>query len=238
MADAFDEPNEPMDNVVAAQSDNNGDNEQENAHTEYDAVPSKEIEEKGDSNNDGDKSNPTGDNKNPNNDENTNDHEDEDMSDSDDDDDDYHADDDSFVVHSSRTHSTRREAPAQTSTPPPKRAPKHDIEHTPAAEPKRLRNATEEDSDEAVEEALLGEAHQHSSPQVDDYLPIPFPHKTSETEKPDIPDPRSKTVLEWIKEQQDYLLSTMRERIEARISGMRQRNTEQRARLEKKLRSM
>lgn len=236
MADAFDEPNEPTDEAVAAQSDNNGDNERNDVHTEYDVAPREETGKQGDTNNEGDKSNHTGDNNDPSNDDNTNDH-DDDVSDSDGDDD-YHADDDSFAAHSSRTHSTRREAPAQTSTPPPKRAPKHDIEHTPAAEPKRRRNTAEEDSDEAVEEALLGEAPQHSLPQVDDYLPIPFPHKTSETEKPDIPDARSKTVLEWIKEQQDYLLSTMRERISARISGMRQRNAEQRARLEKKLRSM
>lgn len=237
MADAFDEPNEPVDGAVAAQSDSNGDNERDNAQKEDNAVPREDAEEKGDTNNGGDKSNHTGGNNDPDNDDDTNDHEDDNVSDSDGDDD-YHADDNSFVVHSSHTHSTRREAPAQTSTPPPKRAPKHDIEHTPAAEPKRCRNTAEEDSDEAVEEELLGEPPQHSSPQVDDYLPIPFPHKTSETEKPGIPEPRSKTVLEWIKEQQDYLLSTMRERIEARISGMRQRNTEQRARLEKKLRSM
>lgn len=149
-------------------------------------------------------------------------------SDSDGDEENFHDDDTSFGTPSSAR------APA-ASTPPQPRATKHQLEHTPKPQPKRVRSVNVDESDEAVEE-VLGNAQ--SSPQLDEYLPVPFPHKSSETTKPDIPEPNSVTVLDWIKQQQAYLLAAMRERIDSRLSNMRNRNNEQRARLEKKLRSM
>ena len=50
-------------------------------------------------------------------------------------------------------------------------------------------------------------------------------------------DPRQVTVVEWIQEQQRYLLDTMRERTEQQLTAMRQRNAEVRKTLEKMLRS-
>ena len=54
---------------------------------------------------------------------------------------------------------------------------------------------------------------------------------------PPMPDPRKVSVLEWITQQQNYLLDTMRERIEQSLANMRRRNADERKRLEKTMRS-
>lgn len=76
-----------------------------------------------------------------------------------------------------------------------------------------------------------------SLPLIDDYLPIPFPHKHTSQSPPGTPDPSKITVLEWIREQQTYLLEAMEERLEQRLATVRQRNLQERKRLEKGLRS-
>ena len=76
-----------------------------------------------------------------------------------------------------------------------------------------------------------------SLPNLQDFLPIPFPHRQSQVPMPPMPDPRKVSVLEWITQQQNYLLDTMRERIEQRLANMRRRNADERKRLEKTMRS-
>jgi len=99
------------------------------------------------------------------------------------------------------------------------------------------------DNDEAQVESLVTSAPEpptssfSSFPNIQEYLPYPFPHRHSSIDPPPIPDPHKVTVLEWITQQQNYLLDTMKERIEHRLASMRQRNTEERKRLEKTLRS-
>lgn len=103
--------------------------------------------------------------------------------------------------------------------------------------------AMDEDDDEAQVESLIASASEPptsslaSFPHIQDYLPYPFPHRHSSIDPPPMPDPHKVTVLEWITQQQNYLLDTMKERIERRLASMRQRNTEERKRLEKTLRS-
>ncbi|WFD21325.1 hypothetical protein MCAP1_003586 [Malassezia caprae] len=99
------------------------------------------------------------------------------------------------------------------------------------------------DDDEAQVESLVASAPEPSArdissfPNIQEYLPYPFPHRHSSIDPPLLPDPHKITVLEWITQQQNYLLDTMKERIERRLASMRQRNTEERKRLEKTLRS-
>ncbi|CCV00175.1 unnamed protein product [Malassezia sympodialis ATCC 42132] len=99
------------------------------------------------------------------------------------------------------------------------------------------------DEDEAQVESLVPSATEpptssfSSIPDIQDYLPYPFPHRHSSIDPPAVPDPHKMTVLEWITQQQNYLLDTMKERIERRLASMRQRNLEERKRLEKTLRS-
>ena len=74
-------------------------------------------------------------------------------------------------------------------------------------------------------------------PALSMYLPVPFPHKTSKTAPPPVPDPTKVTVQEWMQQQQAYLLDTMQERINERLVALRARNIEERGRLERKLRA-
>lgn len=92
-------------------------------------------------------------------------------------------------------------------------------------------------SDEEVEHMPDLRTAQPPIPHIDDYLPYPFPHKIGGRDPPLPPNPRRVTVMEWIREQQTYLLDTMRERMDQRLASVRQRNLQERKRLEKKLRS-
>lgn len=95
------------------------------------------------------------------------------------------------------------------------------------------------DGDEATVGSPIPFTPQISStafPNIQDYLPYPFPHRHSSIDPPPLPNPHKVTVLEWITQQQNYLLDTMKERIEQRLTSMRQRNIEERKRLEKTLR--
>lgn len=101
---------------------------------------------------------------------------------------------------------------------------------------------TDESNDEVAVESMISSpptaaGPEFSLPNLEDFLPVPFPHRRSDVEMPPMPDPRRVTVLEWITQQQDYLLDTMRERIETRLASLQQRNAEERVRLEKTLRS-
>lgn len=105
---------------------------------------------------------------------------------------------------------------------------------------KRASSATapqDDDSDQEVERIPDLRVARPEMPSIDDYLPIPFPHKYTSQEPPAPPDPSKVTVMEWIREQQTYLLDTMRDRIEQRLASIRRRNLQERKRLEKKLRS-
>ena len=94
-----------------------------------------------------------------------------------------------------------------------------------------------DDSDEEVEQMPDLRVAHPDMPLIDDYLPIPFPHKHTSHEPPQPPNPDKVTVVEWIRAQQTYLLDTMRERVEQRLASIRARNLQERKRLEKKLRS-
>lgn len=97
--------------------------------------------------------------------------------------------------------------------------------------------AADEDSDKEVEQMPDLRVAHPDMPLIDDYLPIPFPHKHTSHEPPQPPNPDKVTVVEWIRAQQTYLLDTMRERVEQRLASIRARNLQERKRLEKKLRS-
>lgn len=102
--------------------------------------------------------------------------------------------------------------------------------------------STNESDDEAMVENLVTSPLPPtkpalSLPRIEEYLPIPFPHRHSSIDVPPMPDPHQVTVLEWVTQQQTYLLDTMRERIEQRLASMRQKNAEERKKLEKTLRS-
>ena len=104
-----------------------------------------------------------------------------------------------------------------------------------------------ESEDEAAVERMVTTTMSHdarttgpsnpSLPDLQDFLPIPFPHRQSQVPMPPMPDPRKVSVLEWITQQQNYLLDTMRERIEQSLANMRRRNADERKRLEKTMRS-
>ncbi|WFC96282.1 hypothetical protein MBRA1_002939 [Malassezia brasiliensis] len=97
--------------------------------------------------------------------------------------------------------------------------------------------AADDDSDKEVEQMSDLRVAHPDMPRIDDYLPIPFPHKHTSHEPPQPPNPDKVTVVEWIRAQQTYLLDTMRERVEQRLASIRARNLQERKRLEKKLRS-
>ena len=111
-----------------------------------------------------------------------------------------------------------------------------------AALPQRTASVGPESDDEATVERMVTSSAPSSMglslPHIRDYLPIPFPHRHSQVPMPPpVTDPRQVTVVEWIQEQQRYLLDTMRERTEQQLTTMRQRNAEVRKTLEKMLRS-
>ena len=111
-----------------------------------------------------------------------------------------------------------------------------------AALPQRTASVGPESDDEATVERMVTSSAPTSTglslPHIRDYLPIPFPHRHSQVPMPPpVSDPRKVTVVEWIQEQQRYLLDTMRERTEQQLTTMRQRNAEVRKTLEKMLRS-
>ncbi|WFD28790.1 hypothetical protein MNAN1_003805 [Malassezia nana] len=125
--------------------------------------------------------------------------------------------------------SISEEEPATTSGPASSSAP-------PAAD---TSDGLDVDGDEAQVESPIPSTRQKSStsfPNIQDYLPYPFPHRHSSIDPPPLPNPHKVTVLEWITQQQNYLLDTMKERIEQRLTSMRQRNIEERKRIEKTLR--
>ncbi|WFD45047.1 hypothetical protein MPSI1_003724 [Malassezia psittaci] len=94
-----------------------------------------------------------------------------------------------------------------------------------------------DDSDQELEHMPELRVVAPSMPSIDDFLPMPFPHKRTKRNAPAAPDPNRTTVVDWIGEQQSFLLDTMRERIDERLTSIRERNAEERQRLEKKLRS-
>ncbi|WFD01172.1 hypothetical protein MYAM1_003933 [Malassezia yamatoensis] len=94
-----------------------------------------------------------------------------------------------------------------------------------------------DDSDQELEHMPELRVVAPSMPSIEDYLPMPFPHKRSHRNAPPAPDPNRVTVVDWIGEQQSFLLDTMRERVDERLTLIRKRNAEERQRLEKKLRS-
>ena len=133
---------------------------------------------------------------------------------------------------SSRSRGSQHDAAPAKAQPA---SPKHT--HTSSSAQTNGPNDYFESESEAVVEDLVTPVPLPSFPRIQDYLPIPFPHKHTATPVPPVPDPSRVTVLEWIIQQQDYLLNTMRERVEQRLITVRQRNAEERRRLEKSLRS-
>lgn len=122
--------------------------------------------------------------------------------------------------------------------------PEQEREQLPASAPLHRRTASvgpDSDDEATVERMVTSSAPDSmglSLPHIRDYLPIPFPHRHSQVPMPPpVSDPRKVTVVEWIQQQQNYLLDTMRERTEQQLTTMRQRNAEERKRLEKTLRS-
>lgn len=156
-------------------------------------------------------------------------------------------------------HSTSRTHPSSSdpeSEPEPEPEAEPDPELEAEAEPKKEREQVpastvllrrtpsvgpESDDEATVERMVTSSAPDPmglSLPHIRDYLPIPFPHRHSQVPMPPpVSDARKVTVLEWIQQQQNYLLDTMRERTEQQLTAVRQRNSEERKRLEKTLRS-
>lgn len=144
----------------------------------------------------------------------------------------------------------RRSVPESEAETPSEAEPQPEAEPEPeggpmpasAALPQRTASVGPESDDEATVERMVTSSAPSSMglslPHIRDYLPIPFPHRHSQVPMPPpVTDPRQVTVVEWIQEQQRYLLDTMRERTEQQLTAMRQRNAEVRKTLEKMLRS-